>query len=226
MKMTLKSMNKFNIAIVLGATALAGCSAGGNNTGIEYAPNMYVSEAYEPYRQVEEMKYNPNGMTMRLPVAGTVARGQMSYTEYSEGYEASAVWANPLAPTEANVTEGGRLYDIYCQHCHGKTGKNNGGVIKSGKYPPPPWSGYDDNYIKELPDGKAFHSITYGKGNMGSHASVLSPEERWKVVHYVRQLSLGEAFIYAPERSVMPETSTDTTQLEEVVEVVEENEIH
>ena len=37
-------------------------------TGYEYAPNMYESEAYEAYTQTGDMKYNPNGMTMRTPV--------------------------------------------------------------------------------------------------------------------------------------------------------------
>jgi hypothetical protein len=34
---------------------------------------------------------------------------------------------------------------------------------------------------------------------MGSHASVLSPDERWKVISYVKQLSLGSKFVYAPD---------------------------
>ena len=63
-----------NGLLFIGVSALVGCSAGGNDTGIEYAPNMYVSEAYEAYTQTEEMKYNPHGMTMRTPVAGSVAK--------------------------------------------------------------------------------------------------------------------------------------------------------
>jgi hypothetical protein len=39
-----------------------------------------------------------------------------------------------------------------------------------------------------LPAGTIFYSITYGKGMMGSHASQLNKEERWKVVHYVEKL--------------------------------------
>ena len=34
---------------------------------------------------------------------------------------------------------------------------------------------------------------------MGAHGNVLSPNERWKVLHYVRSLSLGDAFVYAAE---------------------------
>ena len=54
----------------------------------------------------------------------------------------------PSCTTEANVAEGMRLYNIQCQHCHGKKGKNDGGVIKSGQYPPPPWDGYQSNTLK------------------------------------------------------------------------------
>ena len=38
-----------------------------------------------------------------------------------------------------------------------------------------------------------FHTLTYGKGAMGSHASQLTKAERWKVVAYVKHLQkLGE----------------------------------
>lgn len=194
-----KRINIVNGLLLIAAGTFVGCSAGGNKTGYEYAPNMYESEAYEAYTQTGEMKHNPYGMTMRTPVSGTVADGQMGYTLYEEGYEASASWTNPIAPTEANVAEGMRLYNIQCQHCHGKKGKNDGGVIKSGQYPPPPWDGYQSDDIKNLSDGKAFHSITYGKGNMGAHGNVMNPDECWKVLHYVRSLSLGDAFVYAAE---------------------------
>jgi hypothetical protein len=34
------------------AALLTACSAGGDNQGVEYAPNMYHSVAYEPYTQI------------------------------------------------------------------------------------------------------------------------------------------------------------------------------
>jgi hypothetical protein len=38
-----------------------------------------------------------------------------------------------------------------------------------------------------------FHTLTYGKGAMGSHASQLTKAERWKVVAYVKHLQkLGQ----------------------------------
>ena len=89
------------------AAAFSACTSGGDNPGIEYAPDMYVSKGYEPFSQVRKSEYNPYGMTMRLPVAGTIARGQMSYiyphVNTSEGYEASAGFTNPHASTKTFV---------------------------------------------------------------------------------------------------------------------------
>lgn len=205
MKLKLNSVNVWIMASVVASTSMVGCTAGGNNPGLEYAPQMYISKAYEAYTQRDEMQYNPYGMTMRVPVNGTVARGQVGFFDYKEGYEAAASWSNPVAATRKNVlTDGKKLYNINCQHCHGATGKNDGGVIKSNQYAPPPWDGYSSDYIKNLPDGQAFHTITFGKGNMGSHAYALTPEERWKVLHYVRFLGAGadeKNFTFAQEET-------------------------
>lgn len=201
--------------IVAGISSLglmSSCVSEGNEPGIEFAPNMYVSEAYEAYTQVGEMSYNKQygGMTMRPPAEGTIARGQLDYYQYEEGYEASVDWANPLERNKENVNNGQVLYERNCAHCHGMTGKNDGSVVKNSEYPSPPWTGYDADYIKTLPDGKMFHTITFGKGVMGPHAPLLSPNERWQVVHYIRKLSLGDGFTLA-EESVMEAIPTDST---------------
>jgi hypothetical protein len=42
--------------------------------------------------------------------------------------------------------------------------------------------------MRDLTDGKIYHTITYGINLMGAHASQINPEDRWKIVMYVRQL--------------------------------------
>ena len=37
-------------------------------------------------------------------------------------------------------------------------------------------------------DGRIFHVMTYGQKNMGSYASQLSREQRWRIVQYIRSL--------------------------------------
>jgi mono/diheme cytochrome c family protein len=37
-------------------------------------------------------------------------------------------------------------------------------------------------------DGRIFFVMTYGQANMGSYASQLSREQRWRIVQYIRTL--------------------------------------
>lgn len=37
-----------------------------------------------------------------------------------------------------------------------------------------------------LPEGRIFHVMTYGRNNMGSYASQLDRRQRWMVAHYVK----------------------------------------
>lgn len=186
---------KFQILFgtIAAATLVTSCVSRGNNTGWEYAPDMYYSKGYEPYNQGDSNKVNPYGMSMREPVAGTIAYGKSDY-QYAlpnsgEGYEASAIQV--VAPADLTDADGrGKyLYDIYCSPCHGATGNNDGEVFKKVSTLKPAWKGYSDEYIKTLPEGKIYHTLTYGKNNMGSHASVLKPVDRWRVIKYVKQLS-------------------------------------
>ncbi len=157
-----------------------------NHPGYEFMPDMYRSPSYETN------SINPlfaDSMTNRLPVAGTIPRGDYlpyPYPATNEGYEAAGKeLKNPLEKTEANVAEGKRLFEIFCIHCHGPEGQGNGSIVANGKFPPPP--AYN-NQLKDLPEGKMFHTLEYGKNMMGSHASQLTQKERWKIIMWVQQL--------------------------------------
>jgi mono/diheme cytochrome c family protein len=175
------------------AALFTACTAGGDNPGVEYAANMYNSNAYEPMTQLEEKPntINPNGMNMREPVKGTIARGQQDYATYSmpktnEAYEASSSLSNPLPKSAHNLAEGKRLFNINCTPCHGEDGLGKGTIVADGKYPQVP--AYGDR-LPTINPGKAFYTITHGKNLMGSYGSVLTPMQRWQVVHYIYELS-------------------------------------
>jgi mono/diheme cytochrome c family protein len=192
------------LAIAVSTTLIVGCSAGGDNPGSEYAPNMYVSFAYEPMSQLAtEDANNTNGnnpinkygLNMREPVKGTIARGQLDYATYNmpksnENYEVSSAWKNPLPANTYNLAEGKRLYNINCTPCHGEDGLGKGTIVADGKYPQVP--AYADR-LPTINQGKAFYSITHGKNLMGAYGSVLTPNQRWQVIHYIYNLSGGTA---------------------------------
>lgn len=158
-----------------------------NSPGVEFMPDMYRSPSLEV-----NGTHTLDGDTMmnfQKPVKGTVARGYMpyAYPNTNEGYEAAGNnLHNPLSASNKEQWEkdGEVLYGKFCVHCHGASGAGDGKVGGKLPGPPPAYNGA----LKNLPEGKIFHSITYGKGSMGSHASQLTQEERWKLVYYVQKL--------------------------------------
>lgn len=208
-------MNK-NIAIffiILSGTVLfTSCAKSrGNNPGIEYAPDMYHDKGYEPFKELDSHQFNRFGSNMREPVKGTVAVGKLDYhyplNNNGEGYEASATQITYPEGFEFDFGKAKRLYNIYCAPCHGAEGKNDGSVFRKVSDLKPAWSGYQDDYIKTLPVGKIYHVLVYGKNNMGSHASVLTPEERWQVIAYVQELS-GVGFSNTQSEPTLNEAET------------------
>lgn len=183
----------------LTVVTLSSCwwKAGANDPGIEYAPDMYYSKGYEPMSQFSDSskyRYNPYFMTMREPVEGTVAIGQLDYQypyeNTNEGYTAAAGLSMNITLDEKDQLEGERMFGIYCSPCHGMHGGNDGPVSKKQNVLKPAWPNYQDKYIKEIPIGRIYHVITYGKNNMGSYAYALTPKQRWSVATYVKRLSM------------------------------------
>lgn len=85
--------------------------------------------------------------------------------------------------TDETRKEGDRLYQINCHSCHGDPGKNNYIALQ-----PPPGDPATDK-IQHNTDGEIFHKVTTGRGPMPSFSSVLTTEEIWKVVSYIRSFN-------------------------------------
>ncbi|MFM9008642.1 MAG: c-type cytochrome, partial [Bacteroidota bacterium] len=84
-------------------------------------------------------------------------------------------------------------------------GQGDGNLVAIGKFPPPPsYSAGNSSRggsMKDLTDGKIYHTITYGINLMGAHASQINPEERWKIVMFVHKLQ-GQTLAIASADSV------------------------
>jgi mono/diheme cytochrome c family protein len=177
------------------------------STGLEFMPDMYRSPSLEVYGKSNLFA---DSLAMRKPVAGTISRdfATFDYPESNEGYEAAGRDVkNPFEASSVNVVEGKRLYEIYCTHCHGAKGQGDGSIVAIGKFPPPPSYSTGNSSrggaMKDLTDGKIYHTITYGLNLMGPHAAQLLPDERWKIVLWVRDLQRGG--------TAAPATTADST---------------
>jgi len=201
-------LNLKNIAVIAFALAvsLSSCKKDSNSTGLEYAPEMYHSRAYEPLSQITDKSSeeynsnpnNPNNMNMRVPAKGTVKRVSYNktlgldsekqlliYHINKDSFEVSGrVLKNPILKTDAILEEGKVLYGRYCQHCHGENGQGDGSVGKIYKGVP----SYSKGAVKMDTEGHIFHTITFGRNRMWPHASQVSVVDRWKIVYHVQSL--------------------------------------
>jgi mono/diheme cytochrome c family protein len=94
---------------------------------------------------------------------------------------------NPIAPTAQNLEEGRGNYEKQCAFCHGLDGRGQG---QTGVQFYPPVPAIAGPSI-ELTDGQIQSAIANGVRYTGmpSFSKVLSPEEVWKVVLWVRHIS-------------------------------------
>ena len=77
--------------------------------------------------------------------------------------------------------QGEVLYNANCVSCHGNPGKNN--YLKSLNPTPPDLSGKSS---QALTDGELHYILNTGRGLMPSFKNVISAEEQWKVISYMR----------------------------------------
>ena len=186
---------------VIGITAVVISCGDKRSPGRAYMPDMTYSKAYETYAPASERLANSsvdgdpffNGK----PVSGTIARGDMAIYQLkndSAGYELAAAVRNPLDTASVNLKESERLYLINCAICHGAKLDGNGPLYNDGNGP---YSAAPKNLMaddmKALPAGKMFHSVTYGKGQMGSYASQLTTKQRWMVIAFIKSKQGGSA---------------------------------
>jgi mono/diheme cytochrome c family protein len=98
-------------------------------------------------------------------------------------------WVNPFPPTPENVEQGRALYHgkAFCVTCHGRQGKGFEGI--AGLVGPLPRNFTDRIWQATRSDGELFWILKNGSPgtDMASFVPlVLTEEEAWKVLLYVR----------------------------------------
>lgn len=159
---------------LIAVTLLTGCRS-----------ELYDMEYGEP---LEKSNFYADKRMSRPLVEGTVARNDLRdddlfYTGNDESGSFSDVF--PMEITETDLRRGQERFNIFCSPCHGKTGQGDGLIVQRGMKQPP---SFHDQRLVESPAGYFFNVITNGFGVMYSYASRISPEDRWKIVAYVRAL--------------------------------------
>jgi mono/diheme cytochrome c family protein len=138
-------------------------------------------------RMIDQPKLLPYGETadgfmMRAPPDGVIAR---DWTP-----EPSADVADiPVPITRALLDRGRARFQTVCAACHGIAGDGNSAVASNMQRRRPP-SLHEARIVKLRP-GFVYRVITVGYGLMPALASLVSRDDRWAVIAYVRTLELA-----------------------------------
>ena len=240
MKFRLKSIVGASFIALLGTITLSSCKSDPNSPGLEYMPDMYRSSAIEPYVDYGHIRGRDNDSIAHLQSAKTPPYGTAPWYGSDEDVikvmlpyrhaapenaeKTHALWGerqsalgrdaakndvNPIPYSDVAFAEGKDIYEKFCVQCHGAQGDGQGKIVQNGKISGVP--NYADK--KDVTEGEIFYTVTYGKGIMGQHRSLLDKRERWLVTMYVRGLQNGGKY------PVSGEAVKDTTVVDaEVVE--------
>jgi cbb3-type cytochrome c oxidase subunit III len=150
---------------------------------------MHVQPRYNPFDAAD---FFEDGQSARMPVEGTIPRGdlrlgpqELLYTGKMNGALADAF---PFPVTRDDLNRGRERFNIYCEPCHGMSGDGDGMIVQRGFRRPP--SLHMDR-LRAAPAGHFYDVITNGFGTMYPYGYRVPTRDRWAIVAYIRALQLS-----------------------------------
>lgn len=194
----------FAISVVATVYALGPRGQKFSEPPFELFPDM---DRQEKVRAQKPSDFFEDGRGARPPVAGTLPIGfdfphagnaddLASRLDFGRGSDYLSTgqfgdyfgsgFPEELTIDQAFLERGRERYQITCTPCHGDSG--NGAGVVSKYWTMPPSANLVDPRVAAMPEGQIYRTITHGQGLMGPYGGVLSVQDRWAVVAYVRAL--------------------------------------
>lgn len=182
---------RITIFMLVAVVLAGGCYRGktSKNEPVHLNPNMDSQPKYKPQA---ESDFFVDHSTMRQPVEGTVARGQLrEEDDFYRGIDRSGnfIKKNPLPLTEDDLNRGRERFGIYCAVCHGAVGDARSIMVEKQYVLPPT---FHQDRLRQMPDGEIFNTITNGIRNMPSYKNQIPVEDRWRIIQYLRALQKSQ----------------------------------
>jgi mono/diheme cytochrome c family protein len=150
--------------------------------------DMHIQPYYRPFAKSD---FFNDDRSARMPVEGTVARGDLrENTYFYTGKIGNAPGDYMPFPVTADVLARGReRFNITCAPCHGRVGDGLGFIPTRGFRQPP---SFHIDRLRKAPIGYFFDVDTNGFGVMPDYAAQVAPRDRWCIAAYIRALQLSQ----------------------------------
>jgi mono/diheme cytochrome c family protein len=161
-------------------------------------PRIHAIQDMDSQPKYKAQRENPifaDGRSDREALPGTVAVGHLNEDDHLFRGRTGEEWARTFPAqielSEETIARGKQRYGIFCAPCHGQGGNGDGMVhvradALGGSWVPP--SNVNQEYLRNMPVGELFNSITNGVRNMPAYGPQIPPEDRWAIILYVRAL--------------------------------------
>lgn len=94
-------------------------------------------------------------------------------------------YKNPYKGNPNATAAGKTLFKQFCAICHGDKGKGDG--LAGINLKPRP-ANFTKDAVQSQTDGAIFWKMTEGRAPMASYKTVLTEQQRWQLVNYIREL--------------------------------------
>lgn len=109
---------------------------------------------------------------------------------------------NPTTADARSIAAGREVYTRECASCHGASGRGDGPAARDLQKSP---GDLTSAATQQQSDGALFWKTTEGRSPMPSFAKLLSDEERWHVVNFMRTLASQQGAVTPPEHAAPAE---------------------
>jgi mono/diheme cytochrome c family protein len=134
--------------------------------------------------------FNPKTLIFIVPLLGfqfIFSRSFAQQTNWVAAKDADNL-KNPLAGNISVIADAKTVYVSYCTPCHGDKGRGDGPAAP-GLNPKP--ADHTSAAVQSETDGSLFWKLSEGRSPMPGYKKILTDQQRWELINYIRSLSKG-----------------------------------
>ena len=133
--------------------------------------------------------FNPKTLIIIVPFLGFLLIFSRSFAQsnWVAAKDADNL-KNPLAGNTSVIADAKTVYVSYCTPCHGDKGRGDGPAAP-GLNPKP--ADHTSAAVQSETDGSLFWKLSEGRSPMPGYKKILTDQQRWELINYIRSLSKG-----------------------------------